>query len=254
MRAGVVRCEACRPPGLVTVGSALSRRGPLGRDCGGRGPPVRGPAAREASIRAASVRAASVRAASVRAASVRAASVRGLATEGAPVRGPAARGPADLPRSVGGRSKALPAAGLADQVFPARLLPTAEVLPAAGRADRDAPAAGLPARGASTAWPDRAVVAAGLPGQVFRAAGLPALAPLAGLAPAVRARRRSGNSGIEVCTFPGNALRVTRERVTLNGKMSGGVLLSHAVARAVPSAQKGLASGFGMGPGVSLSL
>jgi hypothetical protein len=36
-------------------------------------------------------------------------------------------------------------------------------------------------------------------------------------------------------------------------KMSGGVLLSHAVPRAVPSAQKGLASGFGMGPGVSLS-
>jgi hypothetical protein len=208
MRAGVVRCEACRPPGLVTVGSALSRRGSLGRDCGGRGPPVRGLAAREASIRAASVRAGSV---------------GGLATEGAPVRGPAARGPADLPRSVGGRSKALPAAG-------------------------------LPARGASAAWPDRAVVAAGLPGQVFRAAGLPAHAPLAGLAPAVRAGRRSGNFGIEVCTFPGNALRVTRKRVTLNGKMSGGVLLSHAVARAVPSAQKGLASGFGMGPGVSLSL
>ena len=57
-----------------------------------------------------------------------------------------------------------------------------------------------------------------------------------------------------VLHLPGNALRATRERVTLNGKMSGGVLLSHAVARAVPSAQKGLASGFGMGPGVSLSL
>ena len=36
-------------------------------------------------------------------------------------------------------------------------------------------------------------------------------------------------------------------------KMSGDVLLSHAVTRAVPSAQKGLASGFGMGPGVSPS-
>jgi hypothetical protein len=36
-------------------------------------------------------------------------------------------------------------------------------------------------------------------------------------------------------------------------RMSGGVLLSHAVTRAVPSALKGLASGFGMGPGVSLS-
>ncbi|GEM_PF-3361804 len=36
-------------------------------------------------------------------------------------------------------------------------------------------------------------------------------------------------------------------------KMSGGVLLSHAVSRAVPSALKGLTSGFGMGPGVSPS-
>src|SRR5437773_1640983 len=39
----------------------------------------------------------------------------------------------------------------------------------------------------------------------------------------------------------------------LSGGMSGDVLLSHPVARAVPSAQKGLASGFGMGPGVSPS-
>ena len=37
-------------------------------------------------------------------------------------------------------------------------------------------------------------------------------------------------------------------------KVSGGDLLSHTVARAVPSAQKGLASGFGMEPGVSPSL
>src|SRR5659263_660062 len=36
--------------------------------------------------------------------------------------------------------------------------------------------------------------------------------------------------------------------------MFGGDLLSHAVTRAVPSAQKGLASGFGMEPGVSPSL
>ena len=34
----------------------------------------------------------------------------------------------------------------------------------------------------------------------------------------------------------------------------GGVLLSHALSGAVPSALAGLASGFGMGPGVSLSL
>ena len=41
----------------------------------------------------------------------------------------------------------------------------------------------------------------------------------------------------------------------LNGWfVSGGVLLSHTLACAVPSALKGLASGFGMGPGVSLSL
>src|SRR5262247_3293483 len=34
-------------------------------------------------------------------------------------------------------------------------------------------------------------------------------------------------------------------------KMSGGVLLSHTVSGAVPSALEGLASGFGMFPGVS---
>ena len=33
--------------------------------------------------------------------------------------------------------------------------------------------------------------------------------------------------------------------------MSGDVLVSHTVPRAVPSALKGLTSGFGMGPGVS---
>ena len=37
-------------------------------------------------------------------------------------------------------------------------------------------------------------------------------------------------------------------------KMLGGDLLSHPVPRAVPSAQTGLASGFGMEPGVSPSL
>src|SRR4051794_30523398 len=35
--------------------------------------------------------------------------------------------------------------------------------------------------------------------------------------------------------------------------LSGGVLLSHPVPGAVPSALRGLASGFGMDPGVSLS-
>jgi hypothetical protein len=37
-------------------------------------------------------------------------------------------------------------------------------------------------------------------------------------------------------------------------RMSGDVLLSHTLPSAVPSALTGLASGFGMGPGVSLSL
>ena len=35
--------------------------------------------------------------------------------------------------------------------------------------------------------------------------------------------------------------------------LSGDVLVSHTVPRAVPSALKGLTSGFGMEPGVSLS-
>ena len=37
-------------------------------------------------------------------------------------------------------------------------------------------------------------------------------------------------------------------------RLSGDVLLSHTLPSAVPSALTGLASGFGMGPGVSLSL
>ena len=45
-----------------------------------------------------------------------------------------------------------------------------------------------------------------------------------------------------------------RERVPTRSVGDGGVLLSHTLAGAVPSALSGLASGFGMGPGVSLSL
>ena len=40
---------------------------------------------------------------------------------------------------------------------------------------------------------------------------------------------------------------------SLRESVSGCVLLSHTVTSAVPSALKGLASGFGMGPGVSPS-
>ena len=46
----------------------------------------------------------------------------------------------------------------------------------------------------------------------------------------------------------------TPEGVGVIESMSGGVLLSHEVPLAVPSAQLGLASGFGMEPGVSPTL
>src|SRR5215207_6981615 len=46
----------------------------------------------------------------------------------------------------------------------------------------------------------------------------------------------------------------TRLRVATPQCVSGGVLLSHRVAPAVPSALRVLASGFGMCPGVSLVL
>ena len=55
--------------------------------------------------------------------------------------------------------------------------------------------------------------------------------------------------------WPAKTTKVVRQcRTTEVESVSGDVLLSHAVARAVPSALRGLASGFGMGPGVSLSL
>ena len=53
---------------------------------------------------------------------------------------------------------------------------------------------------------------------------------------------------------PDNRERARLNRRALSESMSGGVLLSHTVTSAVPSALKGLASGFGMEPGVSPSL
>ncbi len=50
------------------------------------------------------------------------------------------------------------------------------------------------------------------------------------------------------------ALAIERGGWPLFEWLSGGVLLSHRVAPAVPSALRVLASGFGMGPGVSLAL
>jgi hypothetical protein len=46
-------------------------------------------------------------------------------------------------------------------------------------------------------------------------------------------------------------LKFNPERASMNNP--GGFLLSHAVARAVPSAPRGLTSVFGMGTGVTLS-
>ncbi len=53
---------------------------------------------------------------------------------------------------------------------------------------------------------------------------------------------------------PGTQKRGHLAVTPLSQCMSGGVLLSHNLSVAVPSALKGLTSGFGMGPGVSLSL
>src|SRR5690606_9332476 len=51
-----------------------------------------------------------------------------------------------------------------------------------------------------------------------------------------------------------NTSRPIPERIDLEVYMCGDVLVSHTVPRAVPSALRGLTSGFGMGPGVSPSL
>jgi hypothetical protein len=48
-----------------------------------------------------------------------------------------------------------------------------------------------------------------------------------------------------------NKQRGPRGGGPFGGVVFGGVLLSHTLAGAVPSALEGLASGFGMGPGVS---
>ena len=57
--------------------------------------------------------------------------------------------------------------------------------------------------------------------------------------------------GVEMEKGPGRRFRLYRG---LSQIKFGGVLLSHNPSVAVPSALSGLASGFGMGPGVSLTL
>ena len=55
-------------------------------------------------------------------------------------------------------------------------------------------------------------------------------------------------------TFEYNAKMPTPKGRPLHEEMCGGVLLSREASLAVPSALRGLTSGFGMGPGVSPSL
>ncbi len=69
--------------------------------------------------------------------------------------------------------------------------------------------------------------------------------------PAVGRGARQGSSEPVGCS---NADRGPRIWVPYRKECSGGVLLSHTLSSAVPSALAGLASGFGMGPGVSLPL
>jgi hypothetical protein len=167
------------------VGSALSRRGALARARGCSKSPVRG----------LSVRAPVARGPPVRGLSVRGPAVRGPAARGPAARGAPARGPAEGPREAGVRSKDLPAAGLAGQLLPAGAFPVA------GLADRCEPVAGLLVREVSEVFPARVLPAADLPGQVLAAAGLPTREPLTGFAPAARAGRRSGDSGMGMRTF-----------------------------------------------------
>jgi hypothetical protein len=53
---------------------------------------------------------------------------------------------------------------------------------------------------------------------------------------------------------PRNAEKADPEGSAFSEVMCGGVLLSREASLAVPSALRGLTSGFGMGPGVSPSL
>ena len=57
-----------------------------------------------------------------------------------------------------------------------------------------------------------------------------------------------------ICEGAKRSRAATGVVAALDGWLSGDVLLSHPLPRAVPLALAGLASGFGMGPGVSLPL
>jgi len=59
--------------------------------------------------------------------------------------------------------------------------------------------------------------------------------------------------GLTLCVWMWRCLRAGHMLWSALRWMSGDVLVSHTISRAVPSALKGLTSGFGMEPGVSLS-
>ena len=65
----------------------------------------------------------------------------------------------------------------------------------------------------------------------------------------------AGDTRSSTCAPQGGSGREdTRVSPAPYQRMSGGVLLSHTLPSAVPSALKGLATGFGMEPGVSPTL
>ena len=65
--------------------------------------------------------------------------------------------------------------------------------------------------------------------------------------------RRQTRARQTICLAGSFSLEISNLRFEISVNNPGGFLLSHAVARAVPSAPRGLTSVFGMGTGVTLS-
>jgi hypothetical protein len=212
----------------------LSLRGLSLRGLSLRGLSLRGLSMRGLSLRGLSLRGLSLRGLSLRGLSLRGLSLRGLSLRGLSLRGLSLRGLSLRGLSLRGLSlRGLSLRGLSLRGLSLRGL----LFAAPGRADR-------PSRGA------RAELLSVAPTRTSCHAGLvlSSAEPPRGASPAAPRRVRSRN---------GAGMKKGKGRIRRCGpcqRMSGGVLLSHAVTRAVPSALRGLASGFGMEPGVSLSL
>ena len=169
----------------------------------------------------------------------------------------------DLPPPAAGLPRPVPLAGLAERLDddlppvgrpPELLRPELEPRPAPVRPDRPLRA---PPSATSFSFSGRRRPACHLR---HRHGVRPAtLVPTggAGLGRVVMAPEHCGVPDMRALQPPAQTpetLRATPYGMALSEKKSGGVLLSHPVPRAVPSALKGLASGFGMLPGVSPSL